>query len=280
LKLPPWIVSERAGDVALYGQYPDYDVKREAVLTASDYYLCDSEHDAEQARASVFNGTVLAMADTRLRFDPSFFGRDRMRRVRQPGPISERRLIALNGYQNAEGRALVGLRAIERCADVLQGYRVGVFYAGVPTMAIEDVRMAARLFSDATRLPVEIEPVAGWPPEQALSLLGGARISIGLSLDDATISATLEAMIMGAFPIQSKTGSAAEWIRDGETGLLVPPEDPEHVEVAIRRALTDDTLVDGAAERNIWLIADLMLPRPFRHHVLAMYEQVAAEGPP
>ena len=55
---------------------------------------------------------------------------------------------------------------------------------------------------------------------------------------------------MGSFPIQSWTACADEWIEDGRTGILVPPEDPEVVEAAIRRALADDDLVNQAAEEN------------------------------
>ena len=55
---------------------------------------------------------------------------------------------------------------------------------------------------------------------------------------------------MGTFPVQSYTSAADEWITDGETGFLVPPEDPEMVEIALRKALTNDQLVDNAAQKN------------------------------
>ena len=32
---------------------------------------------------------------------------------------------------------------------------------------------------------------------------------------------------MGSFPIQSDTACADEWIEDGVSGLIVPPEDPD-----------------------------------------------------
>jgi glycosyltransferase involved in cell wall biosynthesis len=57
---------------------------------------------------------------------------------------------------------------------------------------------------------------------------------------------------MGSFPIQSWTSCGNEWIEDGKTGILVPPDDPDVIENAIRKALTDDNLVNNAAEKN-WL---------------------------
>ncbi len=79
---------------------------------------------------------------------------------------------------------------------------------------------------------------------------------------------------MGALPIQSDAGAAREWIRDGENGLLVPPEDPDAVEAAIRRAVTEDALVERAAEVNERLTSerisrDLVTPR-----IVQAYERV------
>ena len=69
-------------------------------------------------------------------------------------------------------------------------------------------------------------------------------------VSDAISTSLLEAIIMGSFPIQSWTSCGNEWIEDGKTGILVPPDDPEIVELAIRRCLTDNDLVDQAAEMN------------------------------
>jgi len=70
-----------------------------------------------------------------------------------------------------------------------------------------------------------------------LHYYGRARIYIGLSISDAISTSLLEAMVMGAFPIQSCTACADEWIEDGKSGFIVPPEDPHVIAEAIRRAL-------------------------------------------
>ena len=83
---------------------------------------------------------------------------------------------------------------------------------------------------------------------------------------------------MGAFPIQSCTSCADEWIEDGKTGLIVPPEDAEIVAVAIRRAVSDDTLVDYAAEQNAQLAAERLDHSVIQPQVIAMYEKVVAQA--
>jgi len=60
----------------------------------------------------------------------------------------------------------------------------------------------------------------------------------------------LESIAMGAFPIQSNTSCADEWIVDGKSGFIVPPEDPEIIASALRKAISDNNLIDNAASIN------------------------------
>jgi glycosyltransferase involved in cell wall biosynthesis len=90
----------------------------------------------------------------------------------------------------------------------------------------------------------------------------------------------LEAMTMGAFPIQSDTESTAEWISHGENGLLVEPGKPQHIADAIRRSLLDDGLVEAAARRNADIIRKRLELSTVRPKVIDMYTQIATQGRP
>ena len=79
---------------------------------------------------------------------------------------------------------------------------------------------------------------------------------------------------MGSFPIQTWTGCADEWIRDGDTGLLVPPEDSEIIEQAIRRALTDDKLVDKAQKINQLMVTERLDEKILKPKALNLYTTV------
>jgi glycosyltransferase involved in cell wall biosynthesis len=83
--------------------------------------------------------------------------------------------------------------------------------------------------------------------------------------------------VMGAFPVQSNTGCLTELVNDGETALIVPPEDPAEIAAAIRRALSDDALVDRAAELNARLAAERLDYQVIQPRVVEMYERIAAE---
>src|SRR5208282_406757 len=113
-----------------------------------------------------------------------------------------------------------GLRALRLAADELEGYRIGVYLAGE-----ESVRISAELLEHESGIPVELIPSCSH--EEMLRWHGRARVSIGLSISDAISTSFLEAIMMGSFPIQSNTSCANEWIKCGESGSLVPPEDPQ-----------------------------------------------------
>ena len=106
--------------------------------------------------------------------------------------------------------------------------------------------------------------------------MGRARIAVGIGLADGTPVAMLEAMTMGAFPIQSDTVSTAEWIRDGENGLLVPPKQPEFIAWAIQRALMDDKLVEQAARINADIAAERLDQEMIRPRVIELYKKTRA----
>jgi len=264
-RFPTWIVTNWGSDIFLFGRLSEHVEKIKTVLSACDYYDCECHRDVELGRAFGFKGEVLPVLPNTGGFDI-----ERMQQFRQSGPTSARRLIVLKGYQGWAGRAQVGLRAIELSTAVLKGYRVAVYLAG------EDVRIAAELVSHANGIPIEIVPHSSH--EDMLRLHGRARVSIGLSIGDAASTSMLEAMVMGSFPIQSCTACADEWIVDGETGFIVPPEDPEPIAAAIRRAVSDDALVDRAAELNAQTVRERLDYRLIQPQVVAMYEKVAAKS--
>lgn len=262
---PPWIVTNWGSDIYLFGRLAEHAPRIREVLATCDYYSCECLRDVSLAKSFGLKGKVFPVFPNTGGFDLGLVSR-----LRAPGPVSARRTVLLKGYQHWAGRALVGLRALARCADLLSGYEV-VLYSATP-----DVAVAAELFGQDTGIPVRILPKDS-PHEEILRHHGMARVSIGVSISDAISTSLLEAIVMGSFPIQSSTSCADEWIEDGTTGLLVPPDDPEAVETAIRKALTDDALVDRAAEINSRTTEERLDSKRIAPMASGIYRTVAAE---
>lgn len=263
-KRPTWIAGNWGSDIYLFGRLPSHAAKVRAILEACDYYNCECERDVRLALEMGLKGTPLPVLPNAGGFDLGLASR-----LRTPGPASERKTVVLKGYQHWAGRALVGLNAIELCAAELRGYRV------VIPLASPEVQLAAEVVAQRTGLTIEVFPECQY--EEMLRLYGGARIYLGLSISDAISQSMLEAIVMGAFPIQSCTACADEWVVDGLNGMIVPPEDPHAVAAALRRALTDDSLVDQAAAYNARLARDRLDNKLIQPKAVALYERVYRE---
>jgi hypothetical protein len=260
---PKWIVTNWGSDIYLFGRLKKHQDTIRQVLAECDYYSCECHRDIKLAQDFGFQGQFLPVFPNTGGFDLELISK-----LRQNGPTSQRKIIMLKGYQTWAGRALFGLRALERCAEILQGYKIYVYSART-----EDIQIAIELFEQSTGIAITAIPL-GSSHQNLLELHGQARISIGLSISDGISTSLLEAMVMGSFPIQSWTACANEWVVDGETGLLVPPEDVEIIETAIRKALTDDQLVDIAAQKNYNLAKIKLDSKDLKQKIIQFYQTV------
>jgi len=86
------------------------------------------------------------------------------------------------------------------------------------------------------------------------SLLAAADVAVQCSLTE-NLGGTIEALLMGRPVVATRVGGMPESVRDGETGLLVPPSDPEALAKAIVRLLEnrDEAAAFGRAGRVLML---------------------------
>ena len=159
-------------------------------------------------------------------------------------PPSARKVILIKGHTRFVGRGLIALDAIEKVADLLADYEI-IVYSADP----QAVRKVRKLVKD-TQLDVRSFRRGELPHYELLSLFKSARIYIGISLSDGISVSLQEAMVCGAFPIQTNTSCADEWIVNGKSGFIVDPDNFMNLVSTIKTALIDDSLVDGAAEVN------------------------------
>src|ERR1051325_8106344 len=91
--------------------------------------------------------------------------------------------------------------------------------------------------------PAALEVQEGYIPNARLAQLLGAATVVACPYHEATQSAVLLTAFAFDRPVvASAVGGLGEYIRDGVTGLLIPPGDPESLAAALVRVLTDDML--------------------------------------
>lgn len=267
-EFPVWIVHNWGSDIYYYGRNPRHLDRLKGVLQACDYYGAECHRDVGLARMFGCTARALPVSPNTGGFDF-----DQTRPLRRPGPTSERRGIALKATQSFVYRPDTALDALEQCADLLGGHRLFLYTAS------SGVTSRAQRLSALSGMELEVvsttEGLASH--ERILSMHGESRISISLSMSDAICTSFLEAMVMGSFPIQSDTGCAEAWAEDGKGAIFVDPDDPGPVAEALRRALTDDDLVDAAAESNMAVAAVRLDRRALLTQAMDVYERIAAE---
>lgn len=261
---PVWIASNYGSDIHLFGRLAEHRPKIRALLERADVHHCECARDLAHGRRHGFGGIDADLVPMGGGWDL-----DAAAVFRTQGRTSKRRTIALKAYEGWAGRAGVALEALRRCGDLLPGYTLELYRCD------DEMLARAQLLGQETGLEVRrqsgIYGEAAY--EEILALHGRARISIGLSIADAISTSLLETMIMGSFPIQSDTGCGDEWVASGTNGILVPAEDPAAVAAAIRTALTDDGMVDGAATLNAAIARERLAYPVVRNKARGIYER-------
>ena len=124
--------------------------------------------------------------------------------------------------------------------------RLQVLFAG-------DGPLRTRLVDAAAELKVEQHVTFLGQCDEVPKLLAQADVFVFPSLYEGLPGAIIEAMLAGCPIVASNIPQVAELIKDGETGLLVPPEDPRALAAAVERLAGNRELAErmGAAARDV-----------------------------
>jgi glycosyltransferase involved in cell wall biosynthesis len=85
----------------------------------------------------------------------------------------------------------------------------------------------------------------------------------------------LEAMAAGRPVVATPVGGTPELVVDGETGLLVPPRDPEALAAALRRVLDDRELAERLGEAGLRRVSERFTLAAMTRRMLELYDEVA-----
>ncbi len=259
---PPWLATNWGSDIYHFRHDARHRAQIQRLVRHIDFYSCECQRDIELARELGMTAKTLPVMPNSGGFDLA-----NAARLRAEVPPSRRRSIMVKGYQHFAGRALTALAALERCADLVKDFEVVIFSPSVEAMQRADELRATSPIKNITVVPHA-------PHDEMLRMHARARVYLGVSVSDAISTSALEAMAMGAFPIQTDTSCCDEWFESGRGGYLIPADDINVIGDRVRRALSDDRLVDEAAVINWQVIATRLDEREMQQHVWAFYEEI------
>ncbi|NCO02872.1 MAG: glycosyltransferase [Alphaproteobacteria bacterium] len=239
---PTWIATNWGSDIYLFRHLKDHHATIKEILSLADFYSAECQRDYDIS-------SEIGMRAKPLPVIPNSGGLhlNKIDGLRSEKKTSQRDLIMVKGYQMVFGRTLNILKSLEEVMDVIKekNYRLCFF------SVTADISLSIELFAEKYALDVEIIPLEqSVPHEQILARQANARCYIGASISDGISTSMLESMAMGAFPIQTCTSCANEWVENGITGFIPECDDISGMASMIKIALTNDDLVDKAAQLN------------------------------
>ena len=235
----PVLLTLFGSDLYWFSRFPTHSLRLRELMSVVDLVATEGRRDRILARNMGFQGEFLtSMPASGGILESEFIP------VAALEPLA-RKTIAVKGYSNSLG---VGERALESLKLVLpaqlMSWQIVVFSAqGKSIRAAMDLRKMG--------YDVRIFRKHQLKHSEVLQILRRSRVFIGLSRSDGLPATFLEAMAQGAFPIQSTTSMADDWIKHAETGFLVDPDSRESIRTAIEHALKDDDLLQRAVTTNL-----------------------------
>lgn len=263
---PRWLATNWGSDIYYYRQFEKHRSQISRLLQNADYYSCECKRDIKLARDLGFTGRVMPVMPNSGGIDIAHA--ENLRKKQAP---SKRKIIMVKGYQHFAGRALMALEAIALCVDELRGFKIVIYSASA------EIHEAVNVLRSKTGLDVEIMEQVNH--EHMLHMFSRARIYLGVSVSDAISTSLLEAMAMGAFPIQTNTSCCNEWIEDGVSGYEIPADDVQVIVSRLQNAIVNDGLVDNASNINWKTVRDRLDQTILKQRAIGFYETIFSEVP-
>jgi glycosyltransferase involved in cell wall biosynthesis len=257
---PKWMHSNWGIDLHFFGSQPGHPSKIKNVLGSVDIFIAEGNRDIKLAIEYGCRATTYTFPSVGGGFTIADYI------AKEYILPSERKLILVKGTQDIVRRGLISLKAIEKCAPLLNNYEIIIYQCA--DEVITEAKKVAYIYGLNIKVLDEVS-------HEAMILLNQqARISITVNMSDGVPNSMLEAMLCGAFPIQSNTSCANEWIDNDKTGILVSPENTERVALALKQALSDNNLVDKAAEINFLKVSSNLGFDSIKEKTIRMYNNV------
>lgn len=230
------ITSTWGSDILLYGKISAHTESLRKVLSWTDVLTSERSDDLAVALELGFKGQFVAPIYITIGADSN----EHSNYI----PPSKRKGIIIKGYQGLTGRALNALYAVEALAEPLHDYEIFIY----STEKSPEVVIQSDLLVHTYGLKITCLPKM--PHRELMEYFKKSRIYVGLSISDGLSTSMVEAMMNGAYPIQSENSAASEFIHNGLSGESIDPWDLTRLVAVMRNALEDDARIDQAALIN------------------------------
>ena len=229
------IITNWGSDIYFFQNLPDHELKLRSLLSKASRYSAECSRDYELATKLGFRGEFLPII-------PNSFSNDAAK-----GRFilaSDRTQIIAKCYGEVFGLGSLVISAVESMLS--ENLKYSFFLYSVTSDLEALVVNLARKFPERLKFSTVRNSLSH---QELLLEFSKSRVYLGASLSDGISTSFLESMTQGAFPIQTNTSCAADWIQKGCLGIAVKPDLDSIIE-SLRVSLNDDELVNRAQAIN------------------------------
>jgi glycosyltransferase involved in cell wall biosynthesis len=235
---PPLLVTNYGSDIYWFERFENHRERLSKLLGLVDAYSAECSRD----RALAEN---LGLRAKTVQIFPNSGGLEPDALADLSDQNINKKSLAIKGYENQFGRALLALAALEEVADLARPYEIVLFSCNRKT------KIEARRLAKRANLKITCHGKNRLAHGEVLDLLRNSVLYLGLSGSDGISTSMLEAMSQGAVPLQSGTACANEWIKTGETGFILNLANQASIGQALKFTLENADFREQARARNL-----------------------------
>ena len=209
------IVTNYGSDIQYFQDIPEHLEKIRSVLSKADFYSAECQRDYESALKLGFKGKFLPCIPNAGGFKNEIFELNLV-------PSNERNLIMAKCYGGIFGLGELIIDALERF--LRDNTDVKIVMHSVTDDLLNKSKNLRVAFPNQVSIYTVREKI---PRYKILDYLSKSKIYIGASKSDGISTSFLEALCLGAYPIQTDTSCANEWIELGFFGSIIRPDTSE-----------------------------------------------------
>lgn len=261
-----WVLQTRGGsDMALTHLDPHRRERIAELVRECDQLISDNQQNFRIARSMGATEDQVSRIGT----VPGTGGIDidRLQESSATKPSDRKLILWPKTYETPWAKVLPVFEAIQLC------------WKRLPACEIVMLSMDAEARMWYWTLPATIRekchPHGRVPRAEVLKMMAEARVMLAPSLVDGVPNSMFEAMAAGAFPIVSPLETIRPVVENERNVLFARNLYPHEIAEAIVRAMTDDDLIDAAAERNLALVRRVANRAEIRGRVIEFYETLA-----
>lgn len=231
------ILTNLGSDIYFFAQFPEHKRRIKELLDSVDAYSAECSRDYILAKKLGFSGVNLPLVPNAGGFEEKVFSQSKT-------PVNLRREIFLKGYGGRFGLPDLIIATIKKFLNEYPVFSLNI--VSVTEDVLPMIKELNAAYPNRIKYWTVRKPISH---QEVLDTLARSLLYFGFSKSDGISTTFLEALIMGAYPIQTNTSCANEWISQGFIASSVA-DDFSQISTLVDELMQDPNHMISASKNN------------------------------